>query len=104
SSQSRIGPPARPPASPNGGVIVRSQHTAACASCPSTRQTRRAPSPPRHVLAPPESGTREYSLVLSGKAISSISTGVFIMLLIVLATALIPSLTGRAPKPPFSDS
>src|SRR5215510_7280306 len=101
SSQSRIDPPERPPASPKGGVRLRSQHTAACASCPSTLHTRRAPSPPRQVPAPPESGIREYSSTRSGKLISSISIGVFIILLIVLATALMPSLTGRAPNPPF---
>src|SRR5437762_14347043 len=56
SSQRHIGAPERPPPRPKGGVSVRSQHTAACASCPSTRQTRRAPSPPRQVPAPPESG------------------------------------------------
>ena len=30
--------------------------------------------------------------------------GVFIMLLTVEATVLMPSLTGRAPNPPFNDS
>ncbi len=33
-----------------------------------------------------------------------ISIGVFIMLETVEATALMPSFTGRAPKPPFTDS
>ena len=65
---------------------------------------RRAPSPPRQVPAPPESGISAYSSTRSGKLISRISIGVFIMLLTVLATALMPSFTGRAPNPPFSDS
>ncbi len=54
--------------------------------------------------APPLSGTREYSSTRSGKLISRISIGVFIMFDTVLATALMPSFTGRAPKPPFTDS
>src|SRR5271166_4301789 len=94
----------RPPARPKGGVRLRSQHTAVCASWPSTRQMRRVPSPPRQVPAPPVSGSSAYSSTRSGKLISRISIGVFIILLTVLATALMPSLTGRAPNPPFSDS
>ena len=93
-----------PPSSPNGGVTVRSQHTAAWASRSSTRQPRRTPKPPRNFPAPPLSGTRAYSSTRSGKLISMISIGVLLMLETVLATALMPSLVGRAPNPPFTDS
>ena len=37
----------------------------------------------------------------TGKAISSTSIGVFMVLEMPLAIALIPSLVGRAPKPPL---
>ena len=103
-SSSRAGAPGLPPARPNGGVTVRSQQTAAWACRSSTRQTRRTPRPPRQVPAPPLSGTSAYSSTRSGKLISMISIGVFIMLETVEATALMPSFTGRAPKPPFTNS
>src|SRR5215470_7914625 len=48
--------PARPPARPNGGDVIRSMHSAPVASALSSmRQTRRAPQPPRKRPAPPES-------------------------------------------------
>jgi hypothetical protein len=52
-------------------VSVRSQHTAACPSRPSTRQTRRAPSPPRQAPAPAKSGMSEYYLTLTMSVSSS---------------------------------
>src|ERR1700761_278286 len=103
-NDNRAGAPGRPPARPNGGVTVRSQQTAAWAWFCRTRHTRRTPSPPRWVPAPPLSGTNAYSSTRNGKLISRISIGVLLMLDTVLATALMPSLVGRAPKPPLTDS
>ena len=96
--------PGSPPACPKGGVTQRSKQVAPRTSLPRMRQARLTPSPPRQVPAPPLSGTRAYSSTRSGKDISSTSIGVFSMLLITAETALIPSLFGRAPKPPLMDS
>src|SRR5262249_3341125 len=94
--------PALPPRKPNGGEVIRSMHSAPVASAPSNiRQTRLAPHPPRQRPAPPESGFTSYRSTRTGKAISSTSTGVFIVLEMPLAMQLMPSLFGRAPNPPL---
>src|SRR5690606_14526475 len=70
------------------------------ASPRSSRYRFTKPSPPRYVPAPPESGRRRYSITRKGVYVSRISTGVFIVLDVSVATQLTPSALGRAPLPP----
>src|SRR5689334_5299827 len=94
--------PGAPPSKPKGGEVIRSMHSAPVASAPgSRRQTRLAPQPPRYRPAPPESGLTSYRSIRTGKVISIISTGVFIVLEMPLAIQFMPSLFGRAPYPPL---
>ena len=65
------------------------------------RHTRSTPHPPRKRPAPPVSGTIAYRSTRTGNDISSTSMGVFIVLEIPLAMPVMPSLVGRAPKPPL---
>ena len=93
--------PGSPPFRPKGGESVRSRQEEEREAWPSTTQLRCAASPPRCLPGPPLSGVSAYSSTRTGKLISSTSIGVFMVLEMPLATVLMPSLLGRAPRPPL---
>ena len=71
---------------------------------PRTRYSRSYASPPRRSPAPPESGTRRYWTISSGRSLSSSSIGWFERLASGFETPSSPSRVARAPQAPTMTS
>ena len=58
------------------------------------------PRPPRNLPGPPESSRSRYFSTRIGKSASAASAGLFLVLVMSVSMASMPSLVGRAPIPP----